>query len=164
MNNISVFFSELLHNDKFLFYFWGILGSVIFFWESIRLRVPALTEEQLVEINPDFKGIKSSYQNFGLISIAILTTSLIMIFSRIDSWAIETYERRFFPMFVFFLSGYGIYQGTFAMLNNVYPMRKLLIFKYAEKEEIQRVAKEQITVSIVLFVLSVLSFFIIVQF
>ena len=165
MEKASIIFSVLIHSDEFMFIFWGFLGMINIFWDSIRLRTKILSEEQLIEINPKFKGIKSDYTVFSIFWIfVVLLLPLLTIFANLDTWAMEMYGRRFFPMLVYFFSGYGIYQGVFALSKSVYPMGKMLSFQYAEEKVIKHFAKEHIIVSLVLFVMSVSSFFIIVQF
>jgi hypothetical protein len=165
MDKVAIIFSTLIHSDDFMYIFWGGLGMLNMFWDSIRLRSEVLSEEKLVEIDRRFRGIKSNYTVFSIFWIfVVLLLPFLTIFRDIDSWTVETYGRRFYPAMVYFFSGYGIYQGLFALSKGVYPMGRALFFQYADEKVIRSVAKEHIIVSLILFVVSVLSFFIVVQF
>jgi len=164
MEKASNIFRVLINNNDFMLFFWFFFSIPSMFWESIRLRSKVLSEEDLVEIDPKFKGIKSEYTAFGLFAIVVLLFLLTVVFPRFASWAMKTYERRFDPMLIFFFSGYGIYQAIFALRKGVYPMGKMLTFRYDDEKVIRRVAKEHILVSLVLFAGSVLFFFVFAQF
>ncbi len=165
MEKVTIIFSTLIHSDDFMYLFWGGLGMLNIFWDSIRLRSEVLSEEKLVEIDRKFRGIKSNYTIFSVIWLSVMfLLPLLTIFPTIDSWAVETYGRRFFPAIVYFFSAYAIYQGLFALSKGVYPMGKALFFQYADEKVIRSFAKEHIVFSLILFVVSVLSFFIVVQF
>lgn len=165
MEKVTIIFSTLIHSDDFMYIFWGSLGMLNMFWDSIRLRSEVLSEEKLVEIDRKFRGIKSNYTTFSIIWISVVfLLPILTIFQSIDSWAVETYGRRFFPAIVYFFSGYGIYQALFALSKGVYPMGKMLVFKYADEKVIRSFAKEHIIFSLILFAVSLLSFFIIVRF
>ena len=166
MEKASAIFVELMSSKNFILLFWGFFIMLNMFWESIRLRSKILSEEDLVEIDPKFKGIKSEYVAFSFFWLSILLFSLMVIFPRLDSWAMKTYGKRFDAMLmsVFFFSGYGIYQGAFALLKGVYPIRTMLAFRYDDEKIISRVAKEHIIFSLILFVSSILLFFIFAQF
>ncbi len=144
-----------------MFGFWGILGMFNLFWDLFFFRSKVFSEEQLVEINPKFRGIKSYDSSFNLIAVIFILVLTMATWSSLDKWALINYGRRFYPLVVFFTSAFGISQGSFALLKDVYPVLKMSYFRYADVKVVHRAAKYQITSSIAVFVLAVSSFFII---
>ncbi len=161
MGRVSIVVSILLKDDGFMFIFWGILCGFNLFWDTYCFRSKHLSENELVEISPDFKGINSHYLMFALLYYVFLICIPYLIFSpRLDSWSLMNYGRRFSPSFTFIFSGIGIYQGAFALTKGVYPQIKYFGYIYNDIKHIRRVAAYQIISSISLIVLSVLAFLI----
>ena len=160
MEKASIIFSVLIHSEEFMYLFWGILGFFNMSLGSFLLKSKALSEKELAEISPNFKNIISDYVVFSLFAIALIIALIWMMMSGLNNWALTNYGRKFYPLFVFFFSGYGIYQALFAITKGVYPMGKILYFIYDDMKLIRRVAKIQIISSVALFVLSVLVFFV----
>jgi hypothetical protein len=159
MEKASIIFSVLIHSDEFMYLFWGILGFFNMILGSFLLMSKSLGEKELVEISPDFKNINSDYIVFSIFAIMLIITPILIMMSGLDKWALANYMRRFYPTFVFFFSGYGIYQALFAISKGVYPMGKILYFIYDDIKVIRRAAKIHIISSVVLFALSILVFF-----
>ena len=160
MEKASIIFSVLIHSDEFMYLFWGALGILNMGLGSFLLKSKALGEKELAEISPNFKNIISDYVVFSLFAIILIIAPIWMMMSGLNNWALTNYGRKFYPSFVFFFSGYGIYQALFAITKGVYPMGKILYFIYDDVKSIRRAAKIQIISSVSLFVLSVLVFFI----
>ena len=160
MEKASIIFSVLIHSDEFMYLFWGALGIINMSLGTYLLKSKGLGEKELAEISPNFKNIISDYVVFSLFAIALIIALIWMMMSGLNNWALTNYGRKFYPSFVFFFSGYGIYQALFAITKGVYPMGKILYFIYDDMKSIRRVAKIQIISSVALFVLSVLVFFV----
>ncbi len=161
MEKTTTIFLELIHDDKFMFYFWGFLGMFNLFWDLFFFRSKVFSEEQLIEIDPKFQGIKSYDSTFNLITIALILVLMMTSWSSLDNWALTNYGRRFYPFVVFFTSALGVSQGVFALLRDVYPVLKMPYFRYTNVKVIHHTARYQIASSIAVFILSILSFFII---
>ncbi len=160
MEKASIIFSVLIHSDEFRYLFWGVLGFFNMSLGSFLLKSKGLGEKELTEISPNFKNINSDYIVFSLFAIMLIIAPIWITMSSLDKWALANYGRRFYPTFVFFCSGYGIYQALFAISKGVYPMGKILYFVYDDVKLIRHAAKIHIISSVVLFVLSILVFFI----
>ena len=159
MEKASIIFSILIRNDDFMYLFWGGLGLINILLGSFLIRSKPMGEKELVEISPDYKNINADYMIFTLFAIFLIGFPMLLMWSRLDKWAEMNYSRDFYPLFVFFFSGYGIYQAVFALSKGVYPMGKVMSFLYDDSNLIRRAARIHITSSSVLFVLSLLTFF-----
>jgi hypothetical protein len=160
MERLSIIISILLRDDGFMYIFWAVLCGFNLFWDSYCFRSKHLTENELVAISPNFKGINSAYLLFALLGFLLFCVPYFALSPRLDQWALMNYGRRFSPSITFIFAGLGIYQGAFAMVKGVYPQIKYFGYIYTDVNRIRRVAMYQIVTSIILVVLSVLVFFV----
>ena len=126
---------------------------------SSLLKAKGLGAKELAGISPNFKNIISDYVVFSLVAIMIILAPMWMMMSSLDKWALLNYGRRFYPSFVFFFSGYGIYQALVAITKGVYPMGNILYFVYDDVKRIRHAAIIHAISSVTLFALAVLVFF-----
>ena len=127
-----------------------------YYFQSIK----HLTEDQLVEISPEFKGINANFAGFSVVAISLLIGfPLIAIAPSLDKWAMQNYGIGFYPTYIMFGSGYGIYQGLFALMTGAYPMGRLMGYVYDKRNKINYIARIQIVISVAFVIIGILFFF-----
>jgi hypothetical protein len=161
MEKLSIIFSVLAHDYKFMGFFWLFITMPVGIWHIFFFhRKKSLTEKELIEISLRFSGIDLRYMIFSVIWIlGVMVFPFITFSSRLDHWSLINHGIRFYPLVVWFTAGYGIYQGLFALLSGVYPMTRTLSYVHGDISLIRSVAKYQILISIVALIIVVLFFF-----
>ncbi len=161
MEKVSIMFSALTHDFKFMSWFWLIVTFPVGLWHIFYFPTKKqLKEKELVEISPKFYGIDDEYLVFSLLGIGLLIFLPIYIFiTYVDPWSLSTFGIKFYPSLTVISVGYGIFQGLFALLKGVYPMAKSLSYAYDEQDIIRRIAKYQIFIALATFGIVVLFFF-----
>ena len=165
MEKVSIIFSILTHDQEFMSIFWAFASLPVGIWHIFYFHSnEQLTEKKLVEISSEFEGVDGANIGLGVLVMCFLVAfPLIVVAPKLDSWSLQRYGMKFYPIDVMFGVGYGIYQGVFALIKNVYPMAKSLSYVYEYKAKIHRIAKYQILTSIFMVILVVLFFFATVQ-
>jgi hypothetical protein len=139
--------------------FLGILNSEI--WHPFLVGMKYLSQSDLAKISPRFSSIDSEYNAFILPwAIFVLLIPMLFLGTWINSWAIHNYGQWFYPIIVYLSSAYAVGEAVFALKRGVFPVGRLLKFRYGDEAAIRRVAKYQIVSSIVLFCISVIMFFV----
>ncbi len=161
MEKVSIIFSILTHDNEFMNLFCLFVSLPLGIWHTYCFpSEKQFTEKQLVEISPKFEGMDGNYIGFSVIALSLLIgiPAMILIPS-LDKWAMQNYRIGFYPSYIMFGAGYGIYQSLFALMKNVYPMGKSLSYVYDEKAKIIKIAKYQILISITAVIIGVFFFF-----
>ncbi len=154
-------FFILTHNYKFMLWYWGMVAIPVGIWYLWGFPSKKwFPEREIVEISPEFTGIKSKYMAFSVFRLlGVMVLPIVPLWPRLDNWAVLNYGIRFYPISVAFSTGIGIYQGLFAIISGAYPMAKSLSYVYDDVSRIRRAAIYQISISIAFIVVVVLFFF-----
>lgn len=162
MDKAAIIFSILTHDYDFMQIFWLFVSLPAGFWHLFSFpSKKQLTEKELVEISPTFKGIDSDYIIFSILGLGLLVLLPTFVFlPEVDHWAELNFGIRFYPSSAVFAVGYGISQGLFALFKGVYPRAKFLLYIYDEEVRIRRVAMYQILIALLTFGIATLFFFV----
>ncbi len=159
MEKFQFWFNMFMQNDTLMLFFWAVFSTPIGTWHLWYFRGKKnFSENELVKISRKFKGINSSYILFSIFGmIPLIIISLFFGLSTWNNWTAVRPGIKYFPVVFALSSGYGIYQGLFALIKGVYPRAKSLFYIYDEEVLIKRVAKYQILIAIAVDVIVILS-------
>ena len=162
MEKISIVFSILTHDHEFMKWFWGFAILPVGMWHLYYFpSKKQLTEKELIEVSSDFEGINGYYIGFSIVALCLFVGfPLLVISPSLDNWAMQKFGMEFYPSFAMIGAGYGMYQGSFALIKGVYPMARSLSYVYDDRAKINRIAKKQILISVFAIVFVVIFFFV----
>jgi hypothetical protein len=155
---LQTIISTLLTNEKFLFWFWGGLGSLSIIFPFNFPSKNFYSFDELVKKSRKFNNIKNHQLMFYILWMVSLA-ALVLLLSPVNRWSTEKLGVGFRPMMTIFVSSFGIFQATFALSEDVFPAVKTWNFTYGDREEIHRVAKIQLLIVLAVDLFSILFFF-----
>ena len=142
---------------------WGSFGVIAGFWHLVYFwNKPSFSEKELSEISKQYKGIDSTYM-FSFFVWFLFGAGPALLTMTLDSWALSRYGVRFYPTVSILFGTYGIFQGLFAVVTEVYPKGRLQRYVYSEGIDIVRIGKYQSIISLFIIVGSTLLYFVLAQ-
>lgn len=146
---------------KLCFWVGMVIGIAVFLWPSPYIfKLGKYTELELEKISPQYKAINKAYLNHGLWGAIIFMPILLILIFIVMIFEVEPRTNILAAYIPAVFSAASIFYGTFAAKNGVYPTSKYFgaktTYAFDENNGIERYARLQIIISVVVGILAAL--------